>query len=584
MRLESLPLLAICWFFVSTANLATAENEIPMQVCTPISTENCATQFLWLKPPNIKLSKASAGSRPGDQIGLNLIVGADGSVRDIQVVKSPNNELTEEVVASARKWKFAPATFQGQAVAVETRVLVQFRAMGDPIISFGPKLASWADAADMQKLFVDANLALGRRDYQQAADLSRKLLAFNPLYGRIRLTLGEALVDLQQYDDAEAALQDEIKLEPKSPFAYNALGWAYDRNYKYDQAIVQFKKQIEITPEAFAPHANLGILLCSRKRCGEAMPELEKSLALSPEQPRALLAEGKCDIDLGNTDKGISEMEQAASQAASSGMWNEAAYRLAEQNVELDKARKWSQMAIAIDAAYLQDLSLDHATPTQMSKVNTLTNYWDTLGWVYFRMGGYDRALSYVDAAWRMHPTPTKGNHLGQIYEKLGRREDALHAYAMAVAAAELSKRGASSPEDLAEARDRLTKLSGQGADVAVLVEQGRAALEAILSVTVANSAMRAGSADFVIKIVGDKATNVRQIAGDTSFAPFSEVLLRSPLPLHIPEESDVEILRRGTLSCGQEASECHFVFLGTEEAAEVAARESDAAKTKMAN
>jgi hypothetical protein len=81
-----------------------------------------------------------------------------------------------------------------------------------------------------------------------------------------------------------------------------------------------------------------------------------------------------------------------------------------------------------------------------------------------------------------MHPTPTKGEHLGQIYEKLGRREDAIHTYAMAVAAADLSKRGASSPEDLAEARGRLTQIAGQGADVAVLVERGRAALEALCS------------------------------------------------------------------------------------------------------
>jgi tetratricopeptide (TPR) repeat protein len=177
------------------------------------------------------------------------------------------------------------------------------------------------------------------------------------------------------------------KLDPKSPFAYNSLGWAYQHHYKYDEAIEQFKKQIEVTPEAFNPHANLGVLLCSRKRCSEAMPELEKALELSPEQPRALLAEGKCDIDLGSTAKGVSEMEQAASQSASSSSWNEAAYRLAEQNVELDTAKKWAETAITIESALLRDLSLDHVTPTQMRLVGTMGNYWETLGWVYFRMG-----------------------------------------------------------------------------------------------------------------------------------------------------------------------------------------------------
>jgi tetratricopeptide (TPR) repeat protein len=202
-----------------------------------------------------------------------------------------------------------------------------------------------------------------------------------------------------------------------------------------------------------------------------------------------------------------------------------------------------------------------------MSKVNTLTNYWDTLGWVYFRMGSNDRALSYVDAAWRMHPTPTKGDHLGEIYEKLGRREDAIHAYAMAVVSAGLSKRGAS------------TKLLGQGADVAALIERGRPDLDALRSVTVENPAKRVGSADFIIKVVGNTTMDVRQIAGDATFAPFSEVLRKSPLPLHIPAESEVEILRRGTLSCIEEATDCRFTLLGTEDAAEIATREADTAK-----
>lgn len=351
---------------------------------------------------------------------MNVVVGSDGLVHDVAVVKSPDDELSAEVVASAKKWKFAPATFQGESVAVEARVVVQIRPMGDPIISFGPKVTTWVDAAEIQKLHIEASEALGRHDYQQAVTLSRQLLGFEPLHGRIRLVLADALVNLQQYEDAEAVLQEEIKLEPKSPFAYNSLGWAYERHYKYDEAIAQFKKQIEITPEAFTPHANLGELLCSRKRCSEAMPELERALSLSPGEARVLLAKGKCDVDMGSTAKGVAEMEEAASKAASSGFWNQAAYRLAEDKVELDTALRWSQASIAIESAFLRDLSLDHATETQIKQVNSLSNYWDTLGWVYFRMGKDDLALSYVDAAWRMHPTATKGDHLGQLYEELG--------------------------------------------------------------------------------------------------------------------------------------------------------------------
>lgn len=314
------------------------------------------------------------------------------------------------------------------------------------------------------------------------------------------------------------------------------------------------------------------------------MPELEKSLALSPGQSRALFAEGKCDIDLGNTAKGIFEMEQAANQSASSGTWNEAAYRLAERNVELDKAKKWAETAIAIVSAFLRDLSLDHVTPTQMRMANAMGNYWDTLGWVYFQMGKDELALSYVDAAWRMHPTPTKGDHLGRIYVKLGRREDANRTYAMAVASADLSKRGASSPEDLADAMDRLRPTSGLGASIVKLNARGHAALEALRSVAVENPTKVTGSADFIMKVVGNRVVEVRQMAGDAPLVLLSEALRQSPLPVRVPDGSGVEILRRGALNCKTGAGECRFTLLNTEEAVNLATQEADAAKQRAAN
>jgi hypothetical protein len=152
----------------------------------------------------------------------------------------------------------------------------------------------------------------------------------------------------------------------------------------------------------------------------------------------------------------------------------------------------------------------------------------------------------------------------------------------MAVAAADLSKRGASSPEDLADARGRLTKMAGQGADVASLIERGRADLETLRSVVVEKPKGASGSANFIMKIVGDKIVDARQLSGDSSFGPFSDTLRKSGVLVHIPKESGIEILRRGILSCKADANECRFVLLGTEDAVDIATQEADAAKTKM--
>lgn len=234
-----------------------------MQLCSPISTSDCADSPRWLKPPLLKLPHSSGGPQSEGVVGFNFVVAADGSVHDMEILKSSADELKEEVAASFENWKFVPATFQGRSVAVEMRAIVQFHATGGVTVSLGSRRASWTDPDELQKLHVEADQAYGRRDYENAVALSRQLLALEPLYRGVRVVLGLSLIELQQYGDAEGALFEEIRLDPKSAFAYNALGLAYQRQHKYDEAIAQFKKQIDVTPEAFNPHVNLGVLLCA---------------------------------------------------------------------------------------------------------------------------------------------------------------------------------------------------------------------------------------------------------------------------------------------------------------------------------
>jgi periplasmic protein TonB len=57
---------------------------------------------------------------------LWLIVGADGTPRDIKVVRRLGMGLDQKAVESVRQWKFAPATKDGKPVAVEVKVEVAF--------------------------------------------------------------------------------------------------------------------------------------------------------------------------------------------------------------------------------------------------------------------------------------------------------------------------------------------------------------------------------------------------------------------------------------------------------------------------
>ena len=52
-------------------------------------------------------------------VTLEALVGPDGTVRDVRVVKSLDRVtgLDDEALKTARQWRFGPATFQGQPVA-----------------------------------------------------------------------------------------------------------------------------------------------------------------------------------------------------------------------------------------------------------------------------------------------------------------------------------------------------------------------------------------------------------------------------------------------------------------------------------
>lgn len=75
-----------------------------------------------------KIEEESPGKKVVDSGSaiLSIVVGEDGSVRNVKVFRSLNKDLDAKAIDLVKKWKFEPGTKKGIPVAVELAVEVDF--------------------------------------------------------------------------------------------------------------------------------------------------------------------------------------------------------------------------------------------------------------------------------------------------------------------------------------------------------------------------------------------------------------------------------------------------------------------------
>jgi TonB family protein len=77
--------------------------------------------------PDPDYSEAARKAKHQGTVVLWVIIGTDGRPREISVRRSLGMGLDEKAVEAVRRWKFDPAKKDGQAVAVQISIEVNFR-------------------------------------------------------------------------------------------------------------------------------------------------------------------------------------------------------------------------------------------------------------------------------------------------------------------------------------------------------------------------------------------------------------------------------------------------------------------------
>jgi Tfp pilus assembly protein PilF len=120
--------------------------------------------------------------------------------------------------------------------------------------------------------------------------------------------LGRAYYTRSRLIEARSAFTTVLNLDPRNARAENGLGLVFESDAQPESAIDAYRKSIawsEQSPQASEqPYVNLGSILLAQGRTEEALPPLEKAVALAPN-------DGYCRLKLGTAYLRAHRMEEA---------------------------------------------------------------------------------------------------------------------------------------------------------------------------------------------------------------------------------------------------------------------------------
>jgi TolB-like protein/Flp pilus assembly protein TadD len=193
--------------------------------------------------------------------------------------------------------------------------------------------------------FFDFNRAQSAKEFERAISL-------NPNYATAHQWYGRGLLAMEgKFDNAIAEEKRAIEIDPVSPIIGAELGTVYTLARRYDEAITQLRNTAEMNPEFYWGHRFLGWALELKGSTDEAIAEYHKAFEL-------------------NDDPVVLAM--IAHAEASMGKQNEAR-QILDQLTEEAKTRYVSEYAFAV---------------------------------IYLALGEKDRALDWLEKAARAHAGP----------------------------------------------------------------------------------------------------------------------------------------------------------------------------------
>jgi tetratricopeptide (TPR) repeat protein len=315
-----------------------------------------------------------------------------------------------------------------------------------------------------------ATIDLGAKDYQAALNELTLVQQAAPNDPSVHLNMAFAYAGLRKIPEAEREFQTALKLNPQydvavgeyvqmlyqlnqgpkaleianqyatanpnraqAQFIYAA---ALGNSKRFDEAIPEFQKAIQLEPKALLAYMQLAHVYEIQGKPDDALATYQKALAAAPNNPTILGAMGNVYL--------------AKNDLKSSQQYFEKAVNLAPHDPLLQNNLAW---VYAIEGQNL-DQALSLATEAKQTAPDLIPIN-DTLGWIQYKKGNYPIAVGLLSEVVQKVPQSAEYRyHLGMALSGAGQKEKAKE---------ELSKALQLAPplshDDAKQAQDTLAKL-----------------------------------------------------------------------------------------------------------------------------
>jgi tetratricopeptide (TPR) repeat protein len=170
--------------------------------------------------------------------------------------------------------------------------------------------------------------------YEKAVTYYTKSLDFNPGLANANLNLALALIQLKKPSEAQEILSKLLSGDEENVTVMTALGWALHAGGKDVEALAQYDKIIELSPENRDAVYNSGLILWKLDRQPDALERFKKLLIISPDDNDALFSVGALLLSLEDPKSASDSLERYLQKKPEDV---DALFLLAESRTELEK-------------------------------------------------------------------------------------------------------------------------------------------------------------------------------------------------------------------------------------------------------